>query len=386
MKSTKFKYEKICYEDESKIFFQDIMKAEYLTFAEGTLDWIFDLTAEINFDAKKLVLKLARAGIVEYSYNKFFRGSDALGHFMKYGSIQDICYYITFIGLKPWSLSYRDIGGRKDLSFEEKKQMFEMLYERMNVKIPMNTITDCYHFGTNKNIEEVKYFIIWCLEKGCEVTQCDFNNSFTSFGTDLFDFLSDHGIKPCDINHLLFPESKTLDEKIQAINYVIKKFPCIRHGFSEFLLQDELSREGLAEKERLQIIKYLISIGVSVNNTFLRFLLLSGYESHGMKFSFEFVTECIDYILNYTDVEIPYTGDDYYPFHKRECYRFGGELYDWMKKNQKKMQQSLQKRQEHEENTQIKKKEFVKVFGMSEDMHKKKQENAKKNGLCKFFY
>lgn len=344
--------------------FKDAVKFSY---DENTLLWV----GKSKKFRSELVELLANAGIVECSNgNEYVNGSRFLTECVGHASDKDICWMIFCLGFKPESSCYAAYGKRKDRTFEEKIKMFEIFRNKCYLRETFLT----HWFQFSEDITETKKYIEWLIHNGCPMTSVDFTNSFIFFGTELFGFLKKIGLHPDNIDTILRNNKRTCEEKKEALEWITNNFP----GY-EF---ESHSLRTAFEIENFEIFEFLVRHGAVPNWFLLEVMLMHRFESDDKKLSFDFVTKCVDFVLNNSNLKIPHTGPDWYQYQHREAYRFEGKLFDWLAMNQKKMQESLQERKKHENINNKKENDFRKKYGMSEEALEKKQDEAKKNGQC----
>lgn len=351
---------------------------------EYTFPFIVSRMLEIDWTSKHIIETLADAGGVTFSNGFDLYSSDTIYKVISIASDEDICWYLFNLKLKPTSSSYVQYGKRYDRTFQQKCRMFvtlKNLFDDLNISRDCNIISECYEFSND--IEEVKYFISWFLEQGYESTEVDFTNSFFDFGTKLFDFLYEKRIRADNdgIYFLLMSDKITLDEKIEVINHIHRL-----HGYIH-INEDTLCVAFSKKLQSMEIVKLLLSMNPNMKLSTLTLEKLFMRRFDDDKLSFEFVTECIDFVLKNTDVTIPYNGERYnwYCFHNREYYRYNGKLYDWLLETQPKMQQAVASRKNFEEKFQIDDEDCLEKYGMTKkelvNMHLK----ARKRGQCEYY-
>jgi hypothetical protein len=367
-KSSDFTYSKSEYNDT----FEKFKLATAYSFDEDTLAWIIRKGGR---QSKVIIEILMGAGIemnvAESTLNQQFSSA----------SDDDIYWYVFELKLGRPSNAYREYGERSDRHFEQKLHMFDMLHDQLHLKPTSITLCSCY--GFSNNIDEVKYFIEWFMKKGCKFLQCHFGISFSFFGTKLFDFLLDHNVKPIDdYQSIVTNPKRSIDEKIEAIEYIHQKNPD---------LQCESNILSMVLRfESLELIKALVKLGANINIFLINKLLMVSNLTNPStdserKLSFEFVTKCLNYVLEISDIEIPHTGPNWYRYHCRINYRFDGRLYDWMVSFQPKMQQSLKRRQMYKLEVEKQNNIFFSEYGMSRETLDDLQRMARKNGQCPFY-
>ena len=355
--------------EQSNPTMADFESANRYTYDKQTLFSIYHAMISCAYKPKSLLVKLVGAGFS--AKQREAESPSVMYSVMATETNEEICWYILYLGLEPCDLCYRQYGCRRDKTVEEKIGMFKLLWRERIHPNAGAIITWCFSFSDD--LEEVKEFINWFVGKGYPSSSLDLINSFTHYGTKLFDFLVECGsrLDDDDLELIVFSDSdRSIEDKLEALEFIHKKWPNLK--MREF--------PQVVKYQSLGLIKSLLRFNMRIEDLVDR-LLLNSHDNDTLELTFDFVTECMTFILENTNFEVPYKGSKY---HDRSRYRFEGKLYDWML-DQKKMIDSMIKRKELE--TQYKTEEdiFIKTHGMSRGQLKALQEAAKVNGQCYFY-
>lgn len=308
-----------------------------------TLNSLLETYDYMHRDPEKMVSKLINeANIINFMncntyhleiHDQIVRGSDSR-----------ITWLIFRLKLKQSKFIYRDYGCRKDKTYKEKIEMFNMFYEVAKINLTDNNLlSSCLKFSDD--IEEVKLFMVWMSERSESLSSLVYVNSIGKFGTKLFDFFNANiGIQPDAkyINVLYEPKfGVSIDESLKTLRHIAKI------GFVHGTNLPTNTIICALDHQNLELIQILMELGAPVNENLFRTLVINTYFESEEKYDYIFVTECIDLILKSSTWEIPHK-DGYYDYQNRKIYRFNGKIYDWLIETQPKMHSSLQRRKEYE--------------------------------------
>lgn len=309
---------------------KDFLASDKFLYDERTLCLIIKLMKKIGHTSKKVIEIMKDAGIVHYSNGTIEDpGSSALSYVLSNDGDEEICWYIYYLGLLPGPYCIIDYAIKKRTFFQISR-MWNILFDFVkNFNLPSGMISYCY--SLTSNIEEIKHHIDWFLSKGYKHTDEDFINSI-AFGTQLFDFLYERGIRITNPENIIHSNILNIEQKIAMLIYTNN------HQISGNCYQYNLS--GTSKYGSLELIKLLMFFGANVTESFLSELIGMRLDPcQGENITFDFITECLDYVLNNSNIVIPCL--PFSIFHNKEYYNFDDRLYNWMIETQPKMQDSV---------------------------------------------
>lgn len=329
------------YTDTSTI--RDFSNSNIYICDENTTAWI--IYYGLDDRTRKIICCLASQGITAKS------NPETMHSILYNFPDNEICWLINYAKLPLDVSCYYWYGIRRDRTILQKKMMFEMFYKYLSNPGP-NIITYCYYFSDNYKC--IIKMIKWFLARGVKPGETDLVGSFNLFGTRLFPSLYNLGFRPRHLDPIIF-SNRNIGEKIDAISWINEKMPIANMAGNIFEM-------GIISGE-LEICRHMLVLGVRPTVKSLEFLFMKRFviaNNPETKYSREYITACINLVLNNTDLEIPHTGPEARQYFERENYRFDGFIYDWLVSTHKKM-------------------------ANSQEIWERNNEILKKNGQCKYF-